>query len=64
MVIDTSSSKFKKGDRVMATMTQFGGTGAMADITCAPDHLVWTVPHSLHLSQCANIGRNYFAACK
>ena len=64
VVIESTSTKFKKGDRVIATMTQHGGTGAMADICCAPDHLVWNVPRTLDLSQCANIGRNYFAACK
>ena len=50
------------GDRVMATMLQHGGTGAMAAMVVAPSSCVYKVPSNLHLSQCANVGRNYFAA--
>ena len=64
IIVDSTSTKFRKGDRVMATMTQYGGTGALADLCCVSDHLVWSVPSTLDLSQCANIGRNYFAACE
>ncbi len=51
------------GDRVLATLLQEGGTGGMAEFVLAPASCVFRVPSaSLHLSQCANIGRNYFAA--
>ena len=46
----------------MATTTDFGGTGSMAEICSVPADLVWKVPDSVHLSTCGNIGRNYFAA--
>ena len=46
----------------MATTTDFGGTGAMAELCSVPADLVWKVPDKVHLSTCANIGRNYFAA--
>lgn len=62
VILESSSSKFTKGDRVMATTTDFGGTGSMAEICSVPADLVWKVPDSVHLSTCGNIGRNYFAA--
>ena len=46
----------------MATTTDFGGTGSMAEMCSVPADLVWKVPDTVHLSTCANIGRNYFAA--
>lgn len=62
VVIQSSTSKFRNGDRVMATTIQNGGTGACSEYCMVPSHQVWTIPPNLHLSQCANIGRNYFAA--
>ena len=62
IILESSSSKFRKGDRVMATTTDFGGTGSMAEICSVPADLVWKVPDKVHLSTCANLGRNYFAA--
>lgn len=55
-------SALQVGDRVLATMLQHGGTGAMAQFVIAPTSCVYKVPSNLHLSKCANIGRNYFAA--
>lgn len=52
----------QKGDRVLATLLEQGGTGAMAELVLAPASCVYPIPPSLHLSFCANIGRNYFAA--
>ena len=46
----------------MATTTDFGGTGSMAEMCSVQADLVWKVPDTVHLSACANIGRNYFAA--
>eukprot|EP00586_Coscinodiscus_wailesii_P013870 CAMPEP_0172499390 /NCGR_PEP_ID=MMETSP1066-20121228/126579_1 /TAXON_ID=671091 /ORGANISM="Coscinodiscus wailesii, Strain CCMP2513" /LENGTH=56 /DNA_ID=CAMNT_0013273115 /DNA_START=8 /DNA_END=174 /DNA_ORIENTATION=+ len=43
-------------------MTRDGGTGGLASYILAPRHTVWKIPSNLHLSTCANIGRNYFAA--
>lgn len=62
IVLDSTCTNFQRGDRVMATMTDFGGTGALAEYCIAPSHLVWKVPHNVHLSQVANLGRNYFAS--
>lgn len=63
-VIEVGSSVggIQVGDRVMATMTKNGGTGGMAEIVESPASLVYKVPATVHLSQCANIGRNFFAA--
>uniref|UniRef100_A0A7S4VFA3 Enoyl reductase (ER) domain-containing protein n=1 Tax=Ditylum brightwellii TaxID=49249 RepID=A0A7S4VFA3_9STRA len=52
----------KVGDRVMTTMLDQGGNGACAEIITSPASLVYKIPNDLHLSTCANIGRNYFAA--
>jgi NADPH:quinone reductase-like Zn-dependent oxidoreductase len=43
VVLDSSSDEFQIGDRVMATTTEWGGTGAMAEVCCIPSHLVWKV---------------------
>jgi NADPH2:quinone reductase len=56
------TAALRVGDRVVATMLQNGGTGGMAQVVVAPASCVYKVPLNLHLSQCANIGRNYFAA--
>eukprot|EP00934_Nitzschia_sp_Nitz4_P001724 Nitzschia sp. Nitz4//scaffold276_size25055//110//689//NITZ4_008337-RA/size25055-snap-gene-0.27-mRNA-1//-1//CDS//3329545313//1724//frame0 len=51
------------GDRVMAsTSIQNGGTGSMAEYVKISASLVYKVPPTVHLSQCANIGRNFFVA--
>jgi NADPH:quinone reductase len=62
VVIDSSTDKFQKGDRVFATSTISGGTGALAQYCAVPQHKVWKVPDNVHLSECANLGRNFFAA--
>ena len=62
-ILRSSNSEFKIGDRVIATTTAHGGTGGLSEICSVPSHLVWKIPSpSVHLSACANIGRNYFAA--
>lgn len=62
VVIDSATDKFQKGDRVFATSTIAGGTGALAQYCAVPHHKVWKVPDNVHLSECANLGRNFFAA--
>lgn len=66
IILETNTSKFKKGDRVMATTD---GTGALAELCSIPSNLVWKIPNAndtnrqeVHLSECANLGRNYFAS--
>jgi NADPH2:quinone reductase len=46
------------GDRVIAQMQ----IGALAEIAKVPAAHVWKAPDGIHLSKCANIGRNFFAA--
>ena len=46
------------GDRVIAQLDK----DALAETLCAPAKSVWKAPDNIHLSKCANIGRNYFAA--
>ena len=46
------------GDRVIAQMY----TGALAETATVPGHSVWKAPDNVHLSKCANIGRNFFSA--
>jgi NADPH2:quinone reductase len=62
VVIESASSNFNKGDRVFATTTQHGGTGALAEQCLVSADTVWKIPQHIHLSQCANLGRNYFAS--
>jgi len=62
VILESSSDDFLAGDRVMATTTDWGGTGAMAEICLVPSNLVWKVPNNVHLSHVANIGRNFFAS--
>jgi len=52
----------KLGDRVMANMLQYGGTGGMAEVVKAPASLVFKIPDHLDLSTCSNIARNHLAA--
>jgi NADPH2:quinone reductase len=46
----------------MATTTDWGGTGALAEICLVPSNVVWKVPDHVHLSFVANLGRNFFAS--
>ena len=46
------------GDRVIAQM-QIGG---LAEVAAVGAESVWPVPDGLHLSTCANLGRNFFPA--
>jgi len=62
VVIESASSNFNKGDRVFATTTQNGGTGALAEQCLVSADTVWKIPQHIHLSQCANLGRNFFAS--
>jgi NADPH2:quinone reductase len=62
VVLESATNAFKIGDRVMATTTEHGGTGGMAEVCQVPSNLVWKIPDNVHLSQCANLGRNYFAS--
>ncbi len=51
-------SRFRAGDRVIAQMR----TGALAEVVRVDAESVWKAPDNVHLSKCANIGRNFFAA--
>ena len=62
VVIDSSSDEFTIGDRVMATTTDHGGTGALAEMCLVSSNEVWKVPDHIHLSFVANLGRNFFAS--
>ncbi len=62
IVLESSSTDFEAGDRVMATTTLHGGTGACAEYCLIPSDTVWKVPHHVHLSFVANLGRNFFAS--
>ena len=59
-VLETGAgvSQVGVGDRVIAQMS----TGGLAEIVCVPAESVWKAPDNVHLSKCANIGRNFFAA--
>ena len=46
------------GDRVIAQMD----IGGLAEIVRVPVASVWKAPAGVHLSKCANLGRNFFAA--
>lgn len=46
------------GDRVFA-QTNIGG---LAEVVRVPADSVWKTPDGVHLSKCANLGRNYFPA--
>lgn len=62
VVIESSCDDFTKGDRVMATTTESGGTGALAEYCVIPSNVVWKVRDHIHLSSVANLGRNFFAS--
>jgi NADPH2:quinone reductase len=62
VVIESATSNFSKGDRVYATTTQNGGTGALAEQTLVSAESVYKIPDNVHLSECANLGRNFFAS--
>ena len=55
-------STLRRGDRVMANMIHRGGIGGLASVVQVPSNLVFKIPDNVHMSQCANVGRNYFAA--
>ena len=46
------------GDRVIAQMS----IGGLAEVVTVPAESVWKAPAGVHLSKCANLGRNFFAA--
>ena len=46
------------GDRVIAQMY----VGALAETASVEGNSVWKAPDNVHLSKCANIGRNFFSA--
>jgi NADPH2:quinone reductase len=60
LVIDVGASvdHVQVGDRVIAQL-QIGG---LAEVITAPGVNVWKVPDGIHLSKCANIGRNFCPA--
>ena len=62
IVVDSSTPDFQKGDRVFATTTDNGGTGALAEYCVVNKNTVWRIPDHVHLSHCANLGRNWFAS--
>ena len=46
------------GDRVIAQMS----IGGLAEVVQVPAESVWKAPDGVHLSKCANLGRNFFPA--
>ena len=46
------------GDRVIAQMN----LGGLAEVVKVPAESVWKAPDGVHLSKCANLGRNFFPA--
>jgi len=50
--------RVKVGDRVFGQIP----VGALAEIVKIKGHDVWKAPAGIHLSKCANLGRNYFPA--
>ena len=59
-VLDTGAGVegVEVGDRVIAQMS----IGGLAEIVKVPATSVWKAPDAVHLSRCANLGRNFFAA--
>ncbi len=47
-----------KGDEVIGQLR----IGGLAEVAAVPGTAVWKAPAGVHLSKCANVGRNYFAA--
>ena len=46
------------GDRVIAQLS----IGGLAEVVQVPAESIWKAPDGVHLSKCANLGRNFFAA--
>jgi NADPH:quinone reductase-like Zn-dependent oxidoreductase len=46
------------GDRVIAQMS----IGGLAEVITVPANSIWKAPDGVHLSKCANLGRNFFPA--
>ena len=59
-VLETGAGvgRLEVGDRVIAQMS----TGGLAEVVNVPVESVWKTPDGVHLSKCANLGRNFFAA--
>jgi NADPH2:quinone reductase len=59
-VLETGAGveRMRVGDRVIAQMS----TGGLAEVVSVPADSVWQAPDDVHLSKCANLGRNFFAA--
>ncbi len=60
IVVETGAGAegLKSGDRVFGRVD----VGGLAEIVQVDQQNVWKAPDALPLSQCANLGRNYFAA--
>ena len=56
--IGAGVEKLQVGDRVFGRLD----IGALSEIVLVHASQVWKVPAEIHLSKCANVGRNYFAA--
>ena len=59
-VLDTGAGveRVEVGDRIIAQMH----IGGLAEVVAVPQEAVWKAPDGVPLSQCANLGRNFFAA--
>jgi len=62
IVLESATTKFSKGDRVFATNTKDGGTGALAEFCLVSEDNTWKIPDHVPLQACANLGRNFFAS--
>jgi NADPH2:quinone reductase len=58
LAVGAGADHVAAGDRVIAQMS----IGALAETVSVAGHSVWKAPDNVHLSKCANIGRNFFSA--
>ena len=54
----TGVERVAVGDRVIAQLS----IGGLAEVVTVSAESVWKAPDGVHLSKCANLGRNFFAA--
>lgn len=56
--VGSNVSHVTQGDQVIGQLH----IGGLAEYASVPANCVWKAPQGVHLSKCANVGRNYFAA--
>lgn len=58
VAVGTNVTHVAQGDKVIGQLH----IGGLAEYASVPGNCVWKAPTGVHLSKCANVGRNYFAA--